>query len=124
MWPRCSRKLWTISIGFGPRGLGALERLDGGGGTSVGMVAHGRKALDEAIEVSDALIEVIEVSDVHEIVDAAVLLQHPDVELLGDPVELGGYDGVHRLPTVHRDHLLLQDLPFGEREEEVLGEGG
>jgi len=62
--------------------------------------------------------------EVVEVVDAVVLLHHPDVELLRDAVELGREPGVHRLAAVERDHRLLEDLRVGEAQEEVLRERG
>src|SRR5262245_28141381 len=88
------------------------------------MVFHRGEALNEAVELRDAMVEAIRGGDVEEVVDAEVLLQDPDIEFLRYSVELGDEDRVHRLAAGHRNDLLLQDLPLGELEEQVLRERG
>src|SRR5262245_7617990 len=120
MWPRWSRKFWNFSRGFGRRSSGGAGRKDGGGGGSVGMARDRREALDEAFELRHATIEAIRLGDIVGVVDAAVLLQHPDVELLQHPVEFGDNDGVHCLASVHGHEPLLEDFALRELQEEVL----
>src|SRR4051812_2721963 len=102
-----------VSTMSGARGSGTCGRNDGGG-LSLGMAAQRGEAAGEALEPRGAAGEAIRRRDIIEVVDAAVLLQDPDGELLRDAVELGGEDRVHRLAAVERDDGLLQDLALGE----------
>src|SRR4051812_32146323 len=56
---------------------------------------HRRKTAHELPESPHPLIKTLRPRNEVEVVDAAVLLHHPDVELLRDAVELGGHHGVH-----------------------------
>src|SRR5262245_32392640 len=78
---------------------------------------HGREALHEALEAADprALVHANE----HEVVDAAVLLQHVDEIVQRHTIELGAELGAQRFATVELGDLLRMDLALGELQEQM-----
>ncbi len=58
-----------------------------------------------------------------EVVDAAVLLEHHQLELPRHPVELGSHLRAQRFATVEGDELLSVDRTLGEPDEQVVREG-
>src|SRR4051812_43348571 len=78
------------------------------------------KALHESFERSAAVGA--RRADAPEVVDAAVLLQHVDQELLRHAVELADQLRAQRGATVEDLLLLRLQLALGELQEQMLGE--
>jgi hypothetical protein len=80
------------------------------------------EAAQEHFEVGPALVEFFVLGDQRHVVRAAVFLEHDDVELDRDAVELGDHVRAQRAAAGEGD-LLPRDLPdHAHVEEEVVGE--
>src|SRR5262249_17887242 len=141
--PRCSSSpsnaAKNFCTTFGGGGGANERRAEGGGreeflalagasfpgGAGLRLFAirvHRRESVDEALERRNTRLEPLGLRNVDEVVDAAVLLQDPDIEFLRNTVELRHEHAVHRLAVVEGDDLLRRDLAIGELDEEVLRE--